>query len=49
MTAATLATVAALFGLQACRDLESEKIDYVNDLIQRFSGPVVSVDRQSGN
>jgi hypothetical protein len=32
--AATLATAAALFGLQACRDVESEKIDQVNDLIQ---------------
>jgi hypothetical protein len=34
MTAAILVTAAALFGLQACRDVESEKIDYVNDLIR---------------
>lgn len=48
MTAAILVTAAALFGLQACRDVESEKIDHVNDLIRRFSGLSVSVDRQLG-
>jgi hypothetical protein len=38
MTAATLATVAALSGLQACRDVESEKVAQVNELIQRSLG-----------
>jgi hypothetical protein len=33
MTAAIWATAAALSVLQACRDVESEKIDHVNDLI----------------
>ena len=35
--AAILATAAARFGLQACRDVESEKVDHVNDLILRFA------------
>jgi len=39
MTAAILATGEALFGLQACRDVESENMDHVNDLIQRLSSP----------
>jgi hypothetical protein len=39
MTVAILATAAALFGLQACRDVEAEKIHHVNDLIQRFLSP----------
>jgi hypothetical protein len=29
-----LGNAAALFGLPACRDVESEKIDHVNDLIR---------------
>jgi hypothetical protein len=48
MTAATLATAAAAFGLQACRDVESKKIDHVNVLVLRFSGLVLSVDDQLG-
>ena len=43
MTAAIWATAAALSVLQACRDVESEKIDHVNDLIRRFSGLVLPV------
>jgi len=44
-----LATAAARFGLQARRDVESEKIDQVNDLIRRFCGlqvPVIFTSRQ---
>jgi hypothetical protein len=48
-TAAILATAAARFGLQACRDVESEKIDHVNDLIRQFCGlqvPGICTSRQ---
>ena len=47
MTAAILARGAEQSGLQACRDVESEKIDEVNELIQRFSGR--AIDRQLGD
>ena len=48
MTAAILVTAAGLFGLQACRDVESEKIDQVNDLIHQLSGSVALVNCQFG-
>src|ERR1044071_7727309 len=43
MMAAILAAAAALFGLQACRDVESEKTDQVNHLIPRYSIPLLLV------
>jgi len=37
MTVAILTTAAALFGLQAFLDVESEKFGNVNELIQRLA------------
>jgi hypothetical protein len=45
MTAAILATAAAVFELQACRDVESEKIDQVNELYDQLSSPPQSKAR----